>query len=1006
MGKARRESGRESAEDGLAYQGSVPPERQLALLIDLERCTGCRSCEAACKLEHRLGSEVARNRVLWVQYQDRPRLDMVFAVCQQCQRPACIRACSHAPKAIQKSGEDGVVRIDPTLCTGCQECAKACPYNAISFDFRTQKAQKCDLCSGRREHGFAPACVSVCPGRALTFGTVRELLEKVERDGRMRRNVDRFALAPSTVYVERVRGGGQPTVARTFVPAATREGRGTNHGRKAACASLLGKLPHLGSSRELYPYRGAPPIWEADRVESGGCNICFNSCSVRYYLKGNRVIAITGNPDDPVFHGRVCPKAQMQIQQFYSPHRLTHPLKRTGERGEAKFRRIGWDEALDHVADKLRRVRERYGPEALGIYTGTRAGILIERGAMPLFADLFGTPNRQSSGPFCGNSATVAWSLVQGVRGGANSYTPQDVGSAKLHLFVGDNMAETRPVYFGMVNDWALQEGARVVAVDPRLSVTASKADEWLPIRPGTDMALALAMMYHIMASGLVDRQFVEKWVLGYEEVSRFILARGYSPRWAEGITGIPAASIERLAREYATTDRAILYLSRGLTQHSNGTQTVRAFHMLCAVTGHWGRKGAGCMTIMNLPMGAKAPKERRAAKTRPAIRKSPAAWIEAMETGKPYPLKALIMATNPFVFWPDQARLRQAIRKVDLVVHLELWPNESHAWADYVFPGASSIEMGEVNRGCDDRRLVWIPKLIDPPGDARPDTYFWIELGKRFGFDDVLREEHKDSERFWDDLMLSSPSMKGMTVSRLRCAPWSWARGPLPTEDFEERETLFQEGTAYPGDAKGRRFLTPSGKLELWTPEMESKFQLLGMTALPEFYSEPERIEALPHLEWLTTDADEGVQSPFWRDTCADLVRIPQQPGPTQRYDTELVTGRPPAGHFHSWTHYWWQSQEMWPDLYVQIHPKKAASLDIEDGDRVVVETTTGSIEAVAWVYPGIWKDAVYLPIGWGERQPYNPWKGINWLVSKDRRDPASDQANFKTIPCRIRKP
>lgn len=182
---------------------------QLALLIDLERCTGCRSCEVACKTEHRLGSDVFRNRIQFLQLDGPggvPRLDLVFGVCQQCERPACVRACASTPKAITKNPLDGVVEIDWRLCTGCGECVKACPYNAISFDFRSQRAEKCNLCRGRREAGQAPACVAVCPTGALACAPVDELLARATTEGRARRDLDHFGLRPRAVYLERVSG--------------------------------------------------------------------------------------------------------------------------------------------------------------------------------------------------------------------------------------------------------------------------------------------------------------------------------------------------------------------------------------------------------------------------------------------------------------------------------------------------------------------------------------------------------------------------------------------------------------------------------------------------------------------------------------------------------------------------------------------------------------------------------------------------------------------------------
>jgi len=166
-----------------------------------------------------------------------------------------------------------------------------------------------------------------------------------------------------------------------------------------------------------------------------------------------------------------------------------------------------------------------------------------------------------------------------------------------------------------------------------------------------------------------------------------------------------------------------------------------------------------------------------------------------------------------------------------------------------------------------------------------------------------------------------------------------------------------------------------------------------------------------LPYMELLETDAEAGVISPFCSPaTGTSRGRIvtpgPDHPGAklrAQGFDTELVTGRPPAAHFHSWTHYFWQSQEMWPDLYCQIHPDKAAALGIRDGERVSVESAHGKIEAMAWVHAGIRPTAVFIPIGWGERQPYNPWRSVNFLTDKTQRDPVSDQTNLKVLLCRV---
>ena len=214
---------------------------------------------------------------------------------------------------------------------------------------------------------------------------------------------------------------------------------------------------------------------------------------------------------------------------------------------------------------------------------------------------------------------------------------------------MGDNQAETRPVYFGMVNDWRVRNGAKLVVVDPRRTVTASKADRWLPIRPGTDMALGLALCHDIFTDRREDQDFCADWVEGVDRWRQFILAKGYSPEWASPITGLKAADIRRLSHELSDARRAMIFGSRGLNQHTNATQTNRVFMFLAAITGHWGRPGAGYMNMsMSVPIVADAPPERQATIRKPQIRKSPTGWISAMREGAPYPLEALIACNNP----------------------------------------------------------------------------------------------------------------------------------------------------------------------------------------------------------------------------------------------------------------------------------------------------------------------------------------------------------------------
>jgi anaerobic selenocysteine-containing dehydrogenase/Fe-S-cluster-containing dehydrogenase component len=975
---------------------------RLSLMIDLERCIGCKSCEAACKQEHGLGPGEYRNKVVWLGDASAAALDFLTVTCQHCERPACLRACPVNPKAIVKDPVTGVVSVAEDRCTGCGECVIACPYGAMGYDRIDHHAVKCDLCTDRRAAGGTPACASVCPGHAITFGARTEHLAKAAAEGRRVRDHDHFLMGPATVYLDRL-------PRESVAPGIARGDAVQGRARPAITSQVLAS----DGGTAGFPYRRPRVERKADRVVPGGCNICFNSCSTKYHFQGERLVQVTGNEDDPVLRGKICPKSQLALQLHNSPRRLTRPLKRVGARGEGRFEPISWQQALDEIAGKMKSLREQCGPEALAIFAGTRTGTISKNGIIKIFAQMWGTPNVEGTDPFCAASKHVAYELTQGNGTCPNSYTARDLGSASLYVYFGENQAEARPVYFGMINDWRITNRARMVVVDPRYTVTASKADRWLSIRSGTDLALALALAHEILEKGLHDLPFCERWVEGWERWRDFIFERGYSPEWAAPLTGIAAEEIRKLAAEIAAAEGCVLFASRGINQHTNAVQTNRALMFLAAITGNWGRPGGAYLNLsIGAPISANAPANRQRVPERPMVRRSPAGWIEAMRTGRPYPIKALVCCNNPLSNWPSQQAARDAFLALDLLVHVDLFENETSAYADYVLPCATGIEKGDIGRSTDDRRVVWIDKMIEPPGEAKTDDWIWIELGKRFGYDDVLKDRYKDPALFWDEMCIDNDQLRGITQKRLHSVPWRWVRFPVAQESDVEQETLFLEGTSAPG-YPGRRFPTPSGKLEFYTAAMEEKFRVIGLSALPEFYSEREQLVDMPYVEFAHGDDEVGVLTPFQKGrVCASPATI-RQPGvdsPAARlrergFDLELVTGRPPAPHFHSWTHYAWQAQEMWSDLYVQIHPAAAARAGIADGERARVETAHGAIEAVAWITPNIRETSVFVPIGWGERQPFHPWRSVNFLTDKSQRDPISDQANLKTLLCRVRR-
>jgi anaerobic selenocysteine-containing dehydrogenase/Fe-S-cluster-containing dehydrogenase component len=977
------------------------PNARLALMIDLERCTGCKSCEAACKQTNALGPDSYRNRVMWFDDQqlpgddsaDAPRLDFLTVTCQQCERPACLRACPVYPKAISKDPVTGVVAIDENRCTGCGECALSCPYGAIGYNAERHHAVKCDLCAERRADGRGPACAFVCPTRAISYGRRADLLEQAASAGREALDTDHFLQQPATIYLRRPRDAN---IGARAAPARSTPVLMSDHSSRRSIDSGAAR----GSYRRADKNRLAG---EQERIVPGGCNICFNGCPVKFHLRGNQVVNVYGNDDDAQFQGRICPKSQMTLQLYENPHRLTTPLKRVGPRGRDAFEPISWHQALSEIAGKLAEVRDRYGSEALAIQSGSRTGVLTIIGAIPLFAGLWGTRNVLTTEPYCDLGKGVALKLTQGAGFMCSVFTEDDIGHAGAYVYIGDNQAETRPVNFGMVNDWRLRNGAKMIVVDPRLTPTASKADAWLPIRSGTDMALGLGIIHYLFSHELHDAEFCERWLLGWREWRDFVVERGYDLDWAARVTDLDRPQIEMLARTIAEADGCMIFLSRGINQHTNSAQTNRVFMFIAAITGNWGRRGGGYFNVSS-EMDWQPPliPDGRRAEAGPAVGGNPSAWMDAMLDSKPYPIRALITGNNPLAQWPDQNRSRRALTALDLVVHLELFKNATSRYADYVLPMASGIEKGGTSRFAADRRLVWNDRFIDPPGEARSDHWFWIELGKRFGFDDVLVDAYKDPRKLWDEVLVpATPELAEASIARLTAQPNRTVRLPYFAGGEGEIDPVYVTEKARLEANRAATYPTASGKLEFWTPGLEEKFNGMGLSALPEFYTEAEQLIDLPHIRY----AEAPVRSGFFDDKLVYPGSIVDEPVERDaRFDTELVTGRPPAPHFHSWTHYFWQAQEMWPELFCQIHPQKAAAIGVRDGDSVSIQTANGSISARAWLHRGIRPSSVFIPIGWDEQQPYHPGSSVNHLTGI-HLDPISQQANLKTHLCRVVK-
>lgn len=775
----------------------------------------------------------------------------------------------------------------------------------------------------------------------------------------------------------------------------------------SATAVTAGAIPAAlagedASSRKPYTEGGVSPV--PDTVVTSGCMWCQNACSMKVHVQGGRIVNIYGNPDDPVTEGRLCPKGQNNVNMLYNKYRLKTPLKRVGPRGRAEsYHAVSWDQALSEIAGKLKAVREKYGPEAFAWWVAGRSESQARSGLTGTFEKLYGTPHREGTGPFCNFAGSSASNSILGHNNPPWTYTRDDFGGADWYMLVGSNMAATKVVAFGMLNDERIKRGAKLIVADPRMSETASRADVWLPVRPSTDMALALSMMYHIVGRNLQNDSFINAKVLGFDKLKAFLLEKKYTPEWAEKVCGIPAVTIRQLAEEYAKTEKAIIMGNAGLSHHTNGHLTHRAFFMLAAITGHYGKPSMGYASgnAGATPVGSiSVPQEKEVKPKRQRLGKSPVAWIEPMITGKPYPIKAFMSCCNPMVQWGDHDRIIKALDNLEVSIYYNMYPSIETLYFDYILPVSPWAESGGLAPVSDERRVVFNPQVIQPLHQARPERWIFIELGKRMGWGDIFKDEYKDPVA----LQKAMSRKNGFSPERFFAKKEGALRGPLPSPDAPEIGTLYTEKNGVPG--KKGQFPRPSGKIEIWTEELEKAYKTQGLSPLPEFYVDPEigMKDGLPYLEYLDDDTTEGVTSQLIGKMRAPRVKIKYPDKPElSGFDTYLITGKPSAAHFGDGTHWVGCLQEQMPDQYCLIHPEKAREAGIQNGDTVTITGLKGEFTAKAWTYEGIRRDTIFVPNSYSPNQPYSQWKSINSIVNKDKRCPVSDQTNYKGLVCKV---
>jgi len=545
------------------------------------------------------------------------------------------------------------------------------------------------------------------------------------------------------------------------------------------------------------------------------CDICFWKCGAIAYVRDGKLWKIEGNPLDPLSRGRLCPRGTGGIGAHYDPDRLRAPLIRTQERGKEMWKEVTWDEALGYIADKMQKIKSQYGPESVAAFSHGIGGNFLKHTLKAYGAINFAAPSfAQCRGP-----RDVGFRLTYGED--VSSPERTDIKNAQCLVLIGshlgENMHNTQAQEFAEV----VQNGASIIVVDPRFSVAASKAKYYLPIKPGTDLALILAWMNVIVSENLYNKEYVEKYGFGFEQFKAELTA--YTPEWAYPETGIEPKLIRNTAREMARYKPAtLIHPGRHVTWYGDDAQRSRAIALLNALMGSWGSKGGFfypvSMDVPGYPYPAypTTTKEKvdNPNKKYPFAHEAITTGIrEATLTGNPYPIKGwFVYATNLIQALPNEDITKQAIQNLDLMVVVDVIPNEIAGWADVVLPESVYLER------YDDINVEWFrdpfvalrQPVVESPHDQKPNWWIAKKLAEKLGLGNYF--PWNDVEDYINHRMTAA----GLSFDELK------KNGIILGA---KQPNYFDEGVP-------AEFQTPSGKVEFYSLQL----QQAGFDPVPKY--------------------------------------------------------------------------------------------------------------------------------------------------------------------------
>jgi len=673
------------------------------------------------------------------------------------------------------------------------------------------------------------------------------------------------------------------------------------------------------------------------------CMLCFQVCGINAYVEGGKLVKVEPMPEHPFSRGVLCPRGQCLADYVYSPDRLESPMKRKN----GDWSRISWDEALDTIATKLQHLKKGHGAHSVAVSVGS---IGAENIAISAFAQrwrgAFGTPNFFSIEAHCFRARIMARLLTFG------TYPLEDPDNSDCILLWGHNPDTSEPPLAARIHK-ALGRGLKLIVIDPKRIPLAQKGKH-IQLRPGTDCALALAMMSVIIDENLYDKEFVEKYTFGFDKLVEHI--KEYTPEKVAEICEVSADDITEISRIFAGAEGAsIIQGINSLDQHINGFQNSRALAILHGITGNYDRPGAWCtnpfmrLTDLRLPV----EEEPIGATEHPLFRSlwgmtSPYGQQmllpDVILTEKPYPIKAMIVSGgNPVASWPNSEKLKKAFQKLDLLVVMDLFMTETAKLAHIVLPACSSLEMAGLayNYGLTSGMpfVMLSRKIIERQGESWPDWKFYTELGRKMGYGEHF-PWNTDEEVVRHFLHASKVTL----------------------EQLEEHPEGIWFGERCYDITAPKQIKTPTRKIELYSQTLADA----GHDPIP-IHKEP---------------TQSAVQSP-------ELAK---------EYPLILITGARMQEYTHWQMRHVPELRKLAPDPVAEINPRTAADYGIGDGDTITVETKKGQIKIKAKTTADLTPEVVNVMHGWAEEL------NENILTDLEPRDPVTGYPELRALACRIR--